>query len=45
VALFNDPAILAAVIAGLVFLVALKVAAFIAVRRVMRPKAAPIKPD
>jgi hypothetical protein len=41
VALFSDPAILAAVIAGLVFLVALKVAAFIAVRRVMRPKTPP----
>ncbi len=35
--LFTDPTIAAAVTGGLVFLLALKVAAYVAVRRVMKP--------
>lgn len=38
-ALFSDPALMTAVAAGLAFLVALKVAAFIAVRKVLRAPA------
>jgi hypothetical protein len=38
--LMNDPVILWSVIAGLTFLVALKVTAFFAVRHVMRKKKA-----
>lgn len=41
-ALFSDPALMTAVAAGLAFLIALKVVAFIAVRKVMR---APVKKD
>lgn len=43
-ALFSDPVLLAAVGAGLVFLLALKVAAFLAVRRIMRTPSSR-KPD
>lgn len=42
--LMNDPVILSAVIAGVAFLIALKVAAFVLVRRVMRKQPA-VKED
>lgn len=44
-ALFSDPALMTAVAAGLAFLIALKVAAFLAVRKVMRAPARKDGPD
>lgn len=41
-ALFSDPALMTAVAGGLAFLIALKVVAFIAVRKVMR---GPVRKD
>lgn len=42
-ALFSDPFLLSAVAAGLAFLIALKVVAFVAVRKVLR--AQPVSAD
>lgn len=44
-ALFSDPVLLAAVLAGVAFLIALKVVAFLAVRRVMRTPPADKNPS